>query len=135
MSQETVETVIRSFYDAFNRQDFAVAKPMVHEDVVVEETPGFNPQAGIYRGRDEFRRYFDGWFKFWKSVKAEVLRIVPGSEGRVAILVRVTVVGRGSDVEVTDDWGHVVEIRDGKLVRATFYRTPEEALEAAGLSD
>ena len=134
MSGDDAETLIRFFYDAFNRKDFDAAKAVIHEDIVVEETPGFNPVAGVYRGPHEARRYFEGWFRFWKTVNVEVLSIVAGSQDRVATRVRVTVVGRNSDLDVTDDWGHVFEVRDGKLFRATLYRTPEEALEAAGRS-
>ncbi len=135
MSQENVETTLRCFYDAFNRQDAAAIEAMVDDDVVFEETPGFNPQAGVYRGRKAVRRYTEGWFRFWKTVRAEVMTITPGTEGRVAISVRVTVVGLESDMVIADYWGHVAEVRDGKLIRATFYRTPDEALEAAGLTE
>jgi ketosteroid isomerase-like protein len=135
MSQENVEAAVRSFYDAFNRRDFSAIEALLHVDVVVEETSGFNPAAHVYRGRDEALRYFESYFKFWDRLHMEVPRIESVSESVVVVPVRLTVVGRGSDVEVTGDWGHLAEIRDGKVVRATLYRSPEEALEAAGLSE
>jgi len=43
--------------------------------------------------------------------------------------------GRGSSAEVTSDSGTLVKFRDGSLVRATIYRTTEEALEAVSLRE
>ena len=135
MSQENTETLIRDFYDAFNRRDFDAIEAVIPDDVVIAETPGFNPTAGKYRGRAEARRYFEGWFKFWKTVEGNPISIHLGSEGKLAVRVRVTVTGQESDLAVTDDWGHVFETSGGMILRMTLYRTPEEALEAAGLAE
>jgi ketosteroid isomerase-like protein len=129
--QESLETAVRSFYDAFNRSDLSAIEGFLHENVVVEETPGFNPAARSYRGRDEAVRYFESYFKFWDRVSMEVPSIEIVREGVVVVPVRLTVVGRGSHVEVTGEWGHLAEIRDGKVIRAILYRSPEEALTAA----
>ena len=42
--------------------------------------------------------------------------------------------GRGG-VELTNRWGVVATVREGRIVHTMVYRTPEEALEAAGLGE
>jgi hypothetical protein len=64
-----------------------------------------------------------------------VRRIAWADASLAAVTVRTTMTGRGSSVEVTSDGGHLHEFRDGRVVRITMYRIPEEALEAAGLSE
>ena len=54
---------------------------------------------------------------------------------RVAVVLRETGEGKGGRVELTNRWGIVVTVRDGKIVHTMVYRTPEEALEAVGLTD
>ena len=104
-------------------------------DLVVEQAPGLNPEVRTYRGRDEFRSFLDGMFMFWARVNFEVLRIFWADESRAVVAVRNTLTGLGSGVEVSSDSGSLFEFRDGSIVRATMYRTEEEALEAAGLSE
>lgn len=132
MSRASTEGFIRSFYDAFNRRDLEAMEAAVAPDVVVKETPGFNPSADSYQGREAVMRYWSGWFKFWDEVVTQVTSLRFVSDYLVVVTVRVTVRGRGSNLEFADDWGHVVEIRDGALVRAVLCRTPDEAAERAG---
>ena len=48
MKDETTEAIVRAFYDAFNRRDFAALDRLMSPSVLIEETPGFNPNAGTY---------------------------------------------------------------------------------------
>ena len=48
-------------------------------------------------------------------------------------MLRETGEGKGGRVELTNRWGIIVTVRDGKIVHTVVYRTPEEALEALGL--
>jgi ketosteroid isomerase-like protein len=43
--------------------------------------------------------------------------------------------GREGGAEVTTPWGAVVDFKDGKGIRISDYLDPQEALEAAGLSE
>ena len=79
----------------------------------------------------EVRGYLEGWFKFWEDVRAEVLAVDSVSETVVTVTVRVTVLGRESSLEVTDDWGHVMETQRNRIVRAILCRTPREARSLA----
>jgi ketosteroid isomerase-like protein len=132
MAEGDPEGLIRAFYEAFNRRNFDAAEPLVDERITVEETRGFNPNAGTYRGLDGARAYFEGWFRFWETVHIELLEIATFERAdRLATRVRVTVVGRESALEIADEWGHVIEVRDGKVFRFTLYRSAAEAFAAA----
>ena len=54
---------------------------------------------------------------------------------RVAVVLRETGKGKGGGIELTNRWGVVVTVRDQKIVHTMVYRTPEDALQAAGLSE
>jgi ketosteroid isomerase-like protein len=53
---------------------------------------------------------------------------------RVLVFVRTAVRGRGSGVDLDEEWAHLVTLGDdGKVVRVQLRRDRDEALEAAGL--
>jgi hypothetical protein len=52
----------------------------------------------------------------------------------VALLLRETGTGKGGRVELTNRWGVIATVREGRIVHTMIYRTPEEALDAAGLA-
>jgi ketosteroid isomerase-like protein len=121
---------IEAFYAAFNEGDVDAMVALLAPDPVVEEAPGFNPSAGVYRGLEEVRGYLEGWFKFWESVKVEVGGITELESGPYVAEVRVTVSGRRSDIEFADTWAHVVELREGLIAHAVLHRSTKDALEA-----
>ena len=51
---------------------------------------------------------------------------------RVAVLIHLTAVGRGSGVEADTHYGHVWTMRDGKGIRVDGYRDREAALRSLG---
>jgi ketosteroid isomerase-like protein len=107
MSEESLDSTIRAFYDALERRDLTVLDEVASPDVVVKEAPGTTPEGRTYRGREEVRAFVDSLFKFWAQVNFDVLRIVWADESRVVIAVRGTYAGRGTGVEVTTDSGNL----------------------------
>jgi ketosteroid isomerase-like protein len=67
--------------------------------------------------------------------RGEVDEIHSAPEGRVVLTARFWLRGSRSGAETERPLGAVVTVRDGKIVRAEMFPTPEEALEAAGLRD
>ena len=96
---------------------------------------GLTPDLRTYRGWDEVRAYLEGLHKFWEQAHIEVRRIAWADASLAAVTIRTTLTGRGSSVEVATDGGNLIEFRDGRVVRMIMYRTPDEALEAAGLGE
>ena len=75
------------------------------------------------------------WRGTWEHYEIEAEEVLDAGGDRVAVVLREAGEGKGGRVELTNRWGIVVTVRDRKIVHTMVYRTPEEALEAAGLRE
>lgn len=131
MSQENVDAV-RSTFEAFQRRDLnaflGCFDPEVEYRSLVLEV------EGVYRGHEGIRRWWEGVltvFPDWSP------RIEDSRElgGRVLSRVRAEGPGTGSGISHDRDIWHLAEVRDGRLRWSAFFRTEDEAVEAAGLRE
>ena len=136
MSQENVE-LIRRGVNAFNRGGFeAVDGVFWSEDIVWDVTPARIPGLGVYRGREEVRKFFEqdwfGAFPFdeWELSADQLI----GAGDQVVGLMRQHGRGGSSDADVEMEFSQVATLRDGKVVQVDVYLDHMKALEAAGLS-
>lgn len=74
------------------------------------------------------------WLGTWNRYVLEVEDVVDAGGDRAAVVLWERGEGKGGGIEVSNRWGVVVTVRDGKIVHTVVYRRPEDALEAAGLS-
>jgi ketosteroid isomerase-like protein len=130
MSEENVEALRRG-YAAVNSGDVDGLLVVVHPDVeftsLIAEAEG-----ETFRGHDGVRRW-------WK----EIVLPLGGLQGKPeevrdlgdAVVARVRGTYRPRGVEVRQTVWNVVHFRGGKATGWEFFRTEDEALEAAGLSD
>jgi ketosteroid isomerase-like protein len=130
MSRENV-AAFRSGYAAFNRRDLKAFLALAHPDVeftsLIAEAEG-----ETFRGHDGVRRW-------WK----EVVLPLGGLHGEPeevrdlgdTVLARIVGTYRPRGVEVRQTIWQVVRYREGMARSWQFFRTEEEALEAAGLSE
>jgi ketosteroid isomerase-like protein len=132
MSQENVE-VVRSFYEAWARGERP--GPIELMDPEIEYVnPAGAVEPGIRRGRDAFGRAVEKVFEGWETWQAEPEEFRLAGD-QVAVVLRYRAVGRGSGVEVEGRESALWTLRDGKVVRYAWFHEPEDALEAAGLSE
>ena len=131
MSQENVE-VVRAMWAAYARGDFQASLEAYTEDTVWDDTR-YRPDGGVHLGRDAVVDLVRTWRGTWEDYETEAEQLLDAGGDRVAAVLRETGVGKGGGVELTNRWGIVVTVRDGKIVHTVVYRTPEEALEAVGL--
>ena len=131
MSQENVE-VVRRIYISLNDGDWETAFRLTDPEVEVTFQRG--PNAGTHRGRDSIRAVlmdqreaFDAWI-------IEVERVVHQGDQVVAVI-KSHLRPRGADAEFETRNGHIWTIRDGVAVSLRGFPNPEDALEAAGLSE
>ena len=80
------------------------------------------------------RRALDEWLDAEDYIHAEAERFVLG-EDTVVATVRLRSRGRHTGMELDRRIGHVFLFRGDRAVRWEVYWSPEEALEAAGLSE
>lgn len=117
MSQENVE-IARRAYAAFNRHDWDAALEDVDPNVEWHQITQF-PDRAVYRGRDDMRD------RFWNQqlveqfgdFRIEVEEFVDAGD-HVVMLGHIVGHGSTSGAPIRLRVVNVLEIRDGKLIRA-----------------
>ena len=133
MSQEILK-LAHQVLDALSRGDFDRLIAMTDPDVEWHSFFAELGEKGVYRGVEGMRRYGNDLADAWEVVRTD---IDDGIEvGSVAVLVgRIHYRGKMSGIEDKTPAGWMLKFRDGKVVRFRAFREPEQALEAAGLSE
>lgn len=139
MSRENV-TVVRRLYDAVARRDSATVLAIYHPEVVWDHTQneavaGLMGGQTVYHGHEGVRQWSREWYEAWENVDAHLEELIDAGERGVVAVLNYRGRGRASgiEVEITRMAG-VFEIRDGRVVRASWFRSRAEAVEAAGLA-
>ena len=135
MSQENVETFKRA-NDAYNRRDVEALLEAVHPDAEWHSAlmVPLGGKAAVYRGHEGIRELFrdlDEVLDDWHADYPEVRDL----GDRVVAIGRVRTRGRGSGAETESPIASVVDIENDKAISIHAYLDPQEALEAAGLSE
>ncbi len=138
MSEENLETVrqlFEVFRDGLERGDPVAGfdSDYVTADLEWITLPGVG--LGTYRGREGFREFMRHWTGEFKDWRIELEELIDAGENAVVAMYRQTATGRASGVPVELHQGAIHEFRDGRVCRIENFPTPEEALEAAGLSE
>jgi ketosteroid isomerase-like protein len=129
VSQENVE-IVREYFEATNRRDFASAMDAYTEDVVLVVT-GLLPD-GTFSGREAVGRWFGDWFSaFGPEYHFDVLEAKEVGE-RVFAKARHSGRGRASGIAVDASTAYVFAIHAGKITRVELYADRAEALKAMG---
>jgi ketosteroid isomerase-like protein len=137
MSQENVE-IVRRVYDAAARGDTATVLALYDPEVEfdVARSP-YRRVLGrdLYRGHEGLRVFFREYRDPWGNIEDDCEELIDAGEHVISVVTsRARGRASGAEVESTRQAG-VWTIREGKIVRAVWFRTRAEALEAAGLSE
>ena len=132
MSQENVEIVLR-LAAAFNDGSIEAMRPLLDPELVWHEAPSF-PEAGVYRGRDEWEAYARQFLAEFSAIRYE--QVPARRPRRDNVVVNILIHGRGTasgaEFDLSAWWAFT--LRDGKVVRCFSYLARDAALEAEGLS-
>jgi ketosteroid isomerase-like protein len=136
MSQENVDRFVEGI-ETFNRGDI---ERWLEEtlDPEVEWHPGLaallEGEATVYRGREEVREMFQGYFEAFADLRFESSEIRDLGDRILAVG---EMRGRGTEsrVEIESPWAYLIQVRNGKATHVRAYLDPKEALEAAGLGE
>jgi ketosteroid isomerase-like protein len=134
MSQENVERVRRSL-DGWNRGDVEAWLQSAHPEIewsseIVRRVEG---SETVYRGPAEMRRYWDEWHSVWE-VMIDVFEIRDLGDTVVA-LASIRTRGEASGIDLERPVAYVFEFDGGLARKVRAYLDPQQALEAAGLSE
>ena len=104
------------------------------EDLRIDNMPEF-PIRGPYHGYEGLARWRDDIAEVIEDLRFDVEEVIDLDEERVLSIQRAF--GRASHTGIEMDvlWASVLTLRDGKIVHAQGYWTPEQARQAVGLSE
>jgi ketosteroid isomerase-like protein len=131
MSRENVE-LVRRMYDAYLSGDAEGALAYFHPEVEVDFTVRIDTSVG--RGREDLARIVETWVGTWDGYAEEVDDIVDLGD-KVCLVGTQRGRGKGSGVELEDQFAGLYELRDGQITRITMFMDVEDALDAARQSD
>jgi len=138
MSQENVE-VVRRLFEVLNRAgaDGVIEAGFLSREIVFDASRSGIPGVGVLRGQDEVGTYFrEDWFGAFPFEEWEIHIDEPIADGnRVIVKSRQQGRGASSGVAAALELGNIFTLRNGEVVHIAVYGRPEEALEAAGLSE
>ena len=124
---DDVET-LRGAYEALNEGDIERALAVLDEDAEWCEHSDL-PEAGLFQGKDAIRDFLQDFLESWQDFHQETEELIPG-DGRVLIMLRSRVRGKGSGVAVEGEYAHLWTMQDGRGVRVDAYFDRKEALRA-----
>jgi ketosteroid isomerase-like protein len=138
MSQENVEIVGRAF-ETFNRggPDAVIEAGFLSPEIVFDASRAGIPGVGTLRGQEEVRAFFkEDWFGAFPFEEWEIqIEQLVDDGDRVIFKSRQQGRGVSSGATAALELGNIFTLHNGVIVQMTLYRRPDEALEAAGLSE
>jgi ketosteroid isomerase-like protein len=134
MSQENLE-IVRRVLESANRRDSEDTLSLYDPDVVWDHTHGpIKELMGgplVYHGHDGLRQWFREYYEAWGDVQAEILELIDTGNTVISVI-NYRSRGRASGIEVEfREMAGVWTVRAEKVVKAAWFRTRSEALEAA----
>lgn len=133
MSHENVE-IVRAAWAAYARGDYDNSLAAYAENTVWDDTR-YRPDGAVHRGHRAIVDVARTWRGTWENYVIEAEEVREAGEDTVAVVLRETGEGKGGGVELTNRWGIVVTVLDGRIVHTMVYPTPREALESAWLGE
>jgi ketosteroid isomerase-like protein len=136
MSQENVEN-LRAVLEAWDVQAWKrgeVDVSLLDPEVTYEDTTLPDHIGETYRGHEGVIRATERWIEPYEDMTIELEGIV-GAGDRLVSIHRVRGTARYTGIEGEGPLAYVWTFRAGKVIHFQSYREPDEALEAAGLSE
>jgi ketosteroid isomerase-like protein len=123
------EETIFAAYEAWSRRDVDALIDVVHPDAVARPILGANIGVSVYRGREGLRDWFRDLHQEWETFQTRVTRIDERGD-RAVLTIDIHARGRASGVVIDGDLYHLVELRDGMILRLEAFRDKHAAMQA-----
>jgi ketosteroid isomerase-like protein len=125
----TDEEPIYRAYDAWSRRDIEGLLAVVHPDAEARPILGANIGTSVYAGHDGLRDWFLDLHQEWESFGTRVTRIEHRG-ARALCTIEISARGRASGVVIEGELYHLLELRDGLILRLEAFRDRDAALAA-----
>ncbi len=134
MSEENVE-IVRRLNEALNSGDAEAVLDLYAPDAEVRDLANAPDQAAAIRGREAIKEAWNLWTAAFEEFRADIEEYTDKGD-TVICAVHWIGQGRSSGMSIDVRQFDVMRLRGGQVISATLgYRSMEEALEAAGLSE
>jgi len=131
VSRENVD-VVRRAIDAFSRRDLDGAIHDAHNDIEVDWSRSRGVEAGIYRGREATRRFWNTFLEAFAEIEVVPEELI--TRGDQVILCDHTRLRGRDGIQVEARNVTVVTLQGGLILEWRLCRSRDEALEMVGLS-
>jgi ketosteroid isomerase-like protein len=125
--------LVRDAFERWNDRDHAALLEQIAPDVEIRAASSQLSGGEPFRGHDGYREWIAAMeesFDVWQ-IDPETFQ----EHGDVVVVLgHMHLRGRGSGVELDQETGWLVEVRDGKMTRFQAFLSHEEALSAGGIS-
>ena len=128
---DIVRRVMRRISDG----DLDAALGDVAPDAELDWSDSLAPDGGVYRGRAEWRAWFQGREEGLSELRFDATEVIDASSDTVLTVARLQARGRASGIEVGARGAALWKLRDGMVTALTLYQTRNEALRAVRLAD
>ena len=134
MSQENVESVLTMWAASMEGDPAELDLSLLAEDIVYEDDILPDHGSETYHGHDGIRRAWARAIEPFEDAE-NVVEWTRDAGQQVVSCHRVRGRGTASAIEVEFRYAYLWRFEGGKVVYLKSYRHPEQALEAAGLSE
>jgi ketosteroid isomerase-like protein len=125
----TLEETVYTAYEAWSRRDIDALVEVVHPEAVARPILGANIGISVYRGREGLREWFRDLHQEWEQFQTRVVNIDARDE-RALLTIEIHARGRASGVVIEGDLYHLVEFRDGLILRLEAFQDRDTAVKA-----
>jgi ketosteroid isomerase-like protein len=131
MPRENVE-VVQRMWEAFLGDDWKSGLSFCDPDI---QWDGTNlPDGKVARGHEAIVEHIMRWAEMWNDWRIEPERFIDAGGDQVVLVIRE--IGRSeSGLQMDERHAELYRLRDGKVVYRKGFSDPDEAFEAAGLSE
>ena len=128
--------IVRDLFQKVGRGENPEALYEILDPDVEFDLSSWNPlvMQGVHVGHAAVREFFRRWAGTWERWEFGPEEVI-GAGDRVVVILREQATGKGSGVPVKSRTGQIWTFRSGKAVRWQLFSDPDDALEAAGLSE
>lgn len=131
MAAQDVETVRRAL-DAWNSGDLERIVALTADGFEGQVAPELSAEPDTYRGRAGIERYFASFGEAFERIHFECEELIDAGDS-VVVAMRLTAVGKQTQIEVEQRNAGVWTVTGGKIARIATYASLQDALEAAGI--
>ena len=129
--------IVRRIYEASGDAETVLAlyDPDIEWDMTRHPMSQMLQQKALVHGHAELRGWFHEWYAEFEDFEHHLVELIDAGDDHVVSIGTDTGRGRASGVEVNRRIAGVWRLRSGKVTQVVWFDRPEQALEAAGLSE